>query len=310
MSVINFCDAIQNYSDSLVRKLKIENKSKNTILTYKRTYNSFIEFCKQYDKTLSLENIKEDDIYAFIDYKNMTMNKQGEISNATVNAIIIHLKRLFTHIERNSDALYDFDKVFQDMKLKKIHNVPKGLGDSDVSKLVDYLELLKDDETFLNYRNIILIKFLLHGGLRASEAVSISLNNITLDEPTNLYKLVFKGKGEKNRITYIKHKEIHHELEVLRDILAIEPNQPIAKTSTGNFMDRIQLSKMVNSVYNKAGIKATGIHILRHTAAKRLLKAGVSIVAVQSILGHSSIQTTSIYANPTESIVMKELISC
>jgi len=306
MQTLEFCEEIKNYKNALLRKLKVENKSKNTIETYDRTYKSFIEFCKEHDKPLSFENIKEDDIYAFIDYKSATMDKQGEVSLSTRNGIIVHLKRLFTYIERNGSGLYDFAKVFEDIKLKQPKSKPKGLSDSDVDKLEKYLskvDLIKD---FVSCRNVLLVKILLYGGLRATEAVSISIKDI-VSANDSLYKLVFTGKGDKNRVTYIKKELIEYELHLLNKKYQIDTTRPIALTSNGNKMCRIQLSKMVNSIYKKAKIDASGVHILRHTAAKRLIQKGTSIVTVQSILGHSSIQTTAIYANPTEDMIMREL---
>jgi site-specific recombinase XerD len=303
----NFCESLVVFQKSLNTKMKIDKLSKNSTDAYNRTYKYFIEFCNQYDKVLSFENIKEDDIYAFIEYKSENMQKQGEISDSTVNSIVSHLKRLFKHIERNSDKLYDFDRVFEDIKIKQPLKIPKGIGDKDLKKIVQHLENMKIDETFINFRNILLFKFLLYGGLRASESVSVCLSNILLEEDTELYKISFRGKGNKSRVTFIKRHIIEDEIDTLTSVFNIDVEKPIATTSTGNQMDRIQLSKMVNSLYAKAGVKITGVHILRHTAAKRLLDDGVSIVVVQSILGHGSIQTTAIYANPTESIVKKEL---
>lgn len=302
----SFCKSIVRFQKSLNTKMKIDKLSKNTIDSYNRTYKYFILFCEQYDKELSFTNLKEDDIYAFIEYKSNNMDKQ-EISDSTVNSIISHLKRLFKHIERNSDELYDFDKVFEDIKIKQSVRIPKGIDDKDFKKIVNYLEEMKLEETFINFRNIILFKFLLYGGLRASEAISVCLSNIELEEDSDLYKISFKGKGKKNRVTFIKKDVIEDELDTLHNVLKIDINEPIATTSTGKQMDRIQLSKMVNSLYSRAGVNITGVHILRHTAAKRLLDEGVSIVVVQSLLGHGSIQTTAIYTNPTESIIKKEL---
>ncbi|WP_294961467.1 tyrosine-type recombinase/integrase [Sulfurimonas sp.] len=307
MPELTFYESIQKFQKSLNVKMKIDELSVNTIDSYNRTYKYFILFCKQYDKKLSFQNIKEDDIYAFIEYKSANMNKQGNLSNSSVNSIVSHLKKLFKHIERNSDESYDFDKVFEDIKVKQSVRIPKGIDDKAFSKIVKYLEELKLNETFINFRNITLFKFLLYGGLRASEAISITLSSVELDISGGLYKIVFKGKGDKNRTTYIKEDLLYDELDTLRNVFKIDTHKPIALTTSGKAMDRVQLSKMVNSAYCRAGVKATGVHILRHTAAKRLLADGVSIVVVQSILGHGSIQTTSIYANPTESIIKKEL---
>lgn len=304
----NFNINLEKYIKGLNNKMKIEKKSKNTIEAYNRTYQSFLEFSKQYEKKLSFENIKEDDIYAFIFYKSDTMNKQGDISISSTNSIISHLKKLFKHIERNSDSLYDFDKVFDDIKLKQPNRVPKGLSEEEVCKLENHLEHMKLNETLLIFRNIILIKFMLYGALRATEATNIKLSDIIELDNEDLYKISFLGKGNKVSSTYIKKDLIEDELTTLVDVFNINQDMPIALTSTGKKMDRIQLSKMVNSIYVKAGLKRTGLHILRHTSAKRLINKGVPITVVQSLLNHSSIQTTGIYANPTENIIKKALI--
>lgn len=301
-----FCQQLNNYIRSLNTKLKIDKKSENTISAYMRTYKYFIKFCEQHYKELTFKNIKEDDIYAFIEYKSMMMQKQGDISASTSNSLVSHLKRLFKHIERNAEDLHDFDKVFEDIKLKQPTRKPKGLSDSQVEKILTYLELSKADETYINFRNALLFKLMLFGGLRASEAVSIKLSYF--EEEGGLYKISFKGKGNKDRFTYVKVDDIEDEISTLKDVFNLDENEFISRTTLNKHMDRIQLSKMVNSIYSRAGLSVTGLHILRHTAAKKLLAKGVSIVVVQSLLGHSSIQTTSIYANPTEDIIRKEMM--
>jgi len=308
MQTNDFCKTLQFQIDSFVRKLKIENKSKNTIDTYNRTYRYFIMFCEKYEKSLSFENIREDDIYAFIQYKNNTMNKQGEIAVSTTNSIVTHLKRLFKHIERNSDKLYDFDKVFEDIKLQQPTRTPKGLSELEFKRLEKYIETVKENQEFTLTRNIILLKFMLYGGMRVSEAISIKLSDISYLQEQELYKITFIGKGNKTRITYIKRILLENDIDKLNNIFKIDKTNVIALSKTGKTMTRVRLSEAINVIYRRAGLKISGVHILRHTAAKNLLNAGVSIVIVQSILGHASIQTTSIYANPTEEIIINGLM--
>lgn len=302
-----FCKLLEKHTKSFLRKLKIDNKAKNTILNYGRTYKSFVLFCNEYENELSFENIKEDDIYAFIEYKNDNLQKHTELASSTINSYIIHLRRLFKYIERNSDKLYDFDKVFEDIKPKPIVRVPKGINDNSFDKLVDFLKTIDINKTFTNARNVTLMKLLLFTGVRASEAISISLDNI-VGVNNGLYKISFRGKGDKIRTTYIKIDLLEKELNVLKNKYSIDSSKPIALTSTEKNMDRVQLSKMVNSIYKRADIKISGIHILRHTVAKRMIATKVPITVVQSILGHSSIETTSIYSNPTEDIIKREII--
>jgi len=300
-----FCKTLESFIRSLNRKLKIDNKSKNTIQAYNTTYKYFLEFCKQYDKNLTFKNIKEDDIYAFISYKNDNLDKQGELATSSINSILSHLKRLFKHIERNSDELYDFDKVFIDIKLKQSQRVPKGLSNKEVELLINLFDELLQKPTSTNIRNIILFKLMLYGGLRVSEANSIRYNDFIKQE--NFYKISVIGKGDKQRNIFVDVDDFENELNIMQNMFNIKLDSFVATTNTGKQMDRHQLRNMANSFYSRAEVKATGLHILRHTAAKRLLANNVSIVVVQALLGHGSIQTTSIYTNPTEDLIRKEL---
>ena len=304
----SFKQEFEYYVKALNNKLRNDEKSNNTIVSYNRIYKQFLDFSEHSFKKLTFRNIKEDDIYAFLDYKTEIMNKQGNISTSTKNTTISALRRLFKHVSRNSDEGYDFDKVFEDIKLRQPSRLPKGISEDDINKLLSYIELLKKKETFINFRNALLLKLSLFGGLRAFETISIKLSDIEYQKNEKLYKISFKGKGDKNRVVYINSEDIEDELSMFIDVFKFDEEIPIASTSTGKTMDRIQLYKMVNSIYRKANIKASGVHVLRHTAAKRLIAGGVSIVVVKELLGHSSIQTTTIYSNPTESIIKKELI--
>jgi len=54
----------------------------------------------------------------------------------------------------------------------------------------------------------------------------------------------------------------------------------------------------VRRAYRRAGLDArlTGTHVLRHTAATRMLRAGVSLKEIADVLGHRSLDTSAIYA--------------
>lgn len=317
--VTDFAQTIESYAKSLKTKMKIEQKSENTISAYMRTFRDFAEFSKEHSKKLTLENLKEMDINAFIEYKSARLNKQGEISEATKNAIIAHLKKLFKYIERNSEEDFDSDRVLGDIKMAAPERKAKGLslieeanGKNDINKVVDYLNHLKSTkDSFIAYRNSLLFKVLVHGGLRASELLSLKFSNfeniITGSSNMEMFELQFKGKGRKDRITYIRKILIVDEIDILLNELGLTRDDYIAKTSRGKTMDRSQLFRMLGSLYSAAGIKEKGIHILRHTFAKGLVKSGANITTVQYLMGHKSINTTSIYMNPTKEMVISDL---
>lgn len=68
-----------------------------------------------------------------------------------------------------------------------------------------------------------------------------------------------------------------------------------------------QVQKIVKNIANKAQLsKAITPHILRHTFATLALQKGISLAAVQKILGHDRLTTTAIYLNFTDAHVVEE----
>ncbi len=297
---------IQKYSKSLIRKLEIESKSINTIKAYSSTYRQFIEFTEQYNEDLTLSTIVEDDIYAFLEYKYWNMKKQGELSSATKSAAVVHLKRLFNHITRNSREALEFNKVFEDIKFKAKTYEPKGISPKDSASILSHLSANMDSNSRNSLRDSFLFKVLLYGGLRASEAVLLKYDDFTKDKELNVYGINIIGKGCKARTIFIHTNLIKEEYEALK-LNSISNSEYLVVNPQGNPISRIRLNKIINSIYAKVGIITSGVHVLRHTAAKNLLKSGINIATVQAFLGHASLSTTSIYTTTTIENIKNEI---
>lgn len=302
---------MENKNDALVKELekykkyflieqKTTNKSKHTISSYSNTINSFITFISSNEIEISLKSIKRSDIIEFLEFKNETMQKHTEISPNTKKLLITHLKTFFSYIEGESNELYDFKKLFE-INIKIPTRFAKGLNNDEKTKLIALVEK-KYDNNIVSYRNSLIVKLMVYGGMRREEVSRTSLDDFVLDEENNIYTVNIIGKGDKERETYIRKHLIDDELE----FLANNNVKYICSTKNDKIMDGSQIYRMIQSLYKQLNIKAT-VHDLRHTFAKNLAEAGVGITIIQQLLGHSSIQTTSIYLTSTKTSIKNAL---
>jgi integrase/recombinase XerD len=137
---------------------------------------------------------------------------------------------------------------------------------------------------------------LLDTGLRVSELCALTPQNIQWQQRS----IRVKGKGgpygklTKQRVVPMSNRV----RAVLEPYFALNPSFPIGPR---------QVQKIVKRLANEARIaREVTPHVLRHTCATLMIQKGISLAAIQKILGHDRLSTTAIYLNLTDEHVVRE----
>ncbi len=158
----------------------------------------------------------------------------------------------------------------------------------------------RDTTTWTGRRDYAMLILAIQTGLRISELARLTTGDITLGTGANVHTI---GKGRKQRRTPL----VPHTIQALRSWLVERgetPGDPLFPTSTGRALSRDAIEHRVALYVVRASQSCPSIrtkhvttHTLRHTAAMRLLLAGVDITVIALWLGHEQVSTTSIYVH-------------
>lgn len=133
-------------------------------------------------------------------------------------------------------------------------------------------------------------------GLRVSEAVSLSLDDIHFRENV----IVVRGKGNKERM--IPFGAIARELlkgyidGARKDLLGSRPSSAVFINNRGGRLSRKGIWLRFQDIESRSGLVGK-IHTMRHSFATHLLAGGADLRSVQELLGHADISTTQIYTH-------------
>jgi integrase/recombinase XerD len=155
-----------------------------------------------------------------------------------------------------------------------------------------------DRATWTGQRDRAWILLAITTGLRVAELTALTRRDLNLDTGPHV---VCRGKGRRDRTTPVTAETVallHNWVKELPD----GPTTPLFPTRTGRAMSRDTVSARLNlytaraaSTCQSLSSKRVTPHVLRHTAAMRLLDAGVDVMTIALWLGHASIDTTQIY---------------
>jgi len=137
------------------------------------------------------------------------------------------------------------------------------------------------------------VVLLLSTGIRRSEAVGITLDDLNLEER----QLLIRGKGDKERVVPLTDQAVEAIRAYLPWRTKTESRHLFVSAWKGRPIHGRCINRMLKIVIHKAGLEGQGItpHRLRHTFATHLIRGGVDVKTVQELLGHSELETTAKY---------------
>lgn len=172
---------------------------------------------------------------------------------------------------------------------RRIHKIRTG---STVKAVYtdEELELLRDSCN--NRRDLAIIDFLASTGVRIGELVKINISNIDFDKR----ECLVLGKGNKERIVYFDARTKIHILDYLEsrtddnEALFVSLNRPYSRLKISGVEIRLR------NLGEKLNIERVHPHKFRRTLATKAIDKGMPIEQVQTLLGHTKIDTTLHYA--------------
>lgn len=281
-----------------ISKLEISDKNKDILSRYQTylvtvkflnvetTINSYILDIYKY-----LEYIKKDyhktnnkDIYNYLKYLS-----DNSYSIYSVVRKISSIKSFYNYL--SDESIYEINLDIERPRFYK--KLPSVLTIDEVDKLLD-VKL----ETAFDYRNKAMLELMYATGLRVSELINLTYQNIDIDKKN----VRCYGKGNKERIvpmgnTAIKYLKIY--LDEYRDSLTKRTLcDNLFLNNHGKKLTRQGFFKMIKRQAEEKGIKENITpHMLRHSFATHLLNNGADLRSIQLMLGHENISTTGIYTN-------------
>lgn len=215
-------------------------------------------------------------------------------------------------LEKTKDE--SLEEILKNMKLYKkpkgsVHK-KKGFDEVVVKKLLEFIDRYVDDpKNFLQkptkkskhvaYRNTAMVLLMLGAGCRASEALAIRMKDI-VDERKLVYKvLIYGGKGNKNRTTYLKKDLFKKHYEYFKGYVK-SGEQYLSLNHNEKKMNRINLYQAVVKMFIAIDEVEKGLHIFRHEFGSSFAEKNGNIKLLQELLGHSDISTTMIYSSVGE----------
>jgi len=180
-------------------------------------------------------------------------------------------------------------KDFSGIKIpKKDTKLPEVLTKEEVIALISSAD---------NEKSRLIVSTLYSAGLRVSELVNLKTQDVNFNEK---FGWVRKGKGSKDRLFILSgalSKDIESYLKDRQNTFIFSKEKPL---TTRN------IQKIIKGLRQKAGIgKKVTPHTLRHSFATHLLEQGTDIRKIQLLLGHSSLNTTQLYAHVSSEEIKK-----
>ncbi len=282
-------DASASHIDPFIDALWLEEGlARNTLQAYRRDLALFGQWLAGRGK--HLPDTTEADLNAYFS------ERHAQTRATTANRRLTVFKRYFRWALREHHVAAD--PTLRLSPARQPMRVPKSLTEAQVEALLN----APDTGTPLGLRDRCMFELLYASGLRVSELVTLKTWHVGMNE----HVLRVTGKGNKERLVpfgqvagqWLQRYLAQGRADILNGLQSEDLFVTARGARAGEAMTRAMFWHLVKKYAAQAGITVPlSPHTLRHAFATHLLNHGADLRAVQMLLGHADISTTTIYTH-------------
>ena len=302
MNTPNYC---LKYLEDFLLHIQINNYSLETLYNYERDLKTFENFLKNEVK-VPFEKITKKTIELYKAYlvshdRKTALNQKSkkDLTAGSINRILSSLRRYLKYLIKMDHETPIAPEAIELLRMGKKH--PRVAGFKEIQKLIEFPTQFEKNK-IVALRNRAMLETLFSTGMRISELINLKKNQI---DKTG--KVFIKGKGKKERFVYLTpraQKHIKGYLEVRGESSSPYLFLPYRGKNIHKKDKKISpnyLQEKVKKYRELLGINIpVSCHSLRHAFATYLAENGANPVAIQILLGHESLDTTTRYVHASD----------
>ncbi|MFZ5391403.1 MAG: tyrosine-type recombinase/integrase [Patescibacteria group bacterium] len=294
---------VLEYMDDFLLSLQTNNYSPETIYNYERDLKVFSNFLS--DSKLPFSKVDKRVIDRYKAYLNSIDRSTAEQHKTNARLHSYSLNRMLSSLRAYLRYLIDMDynvplapEAVKLVKTEKKH--PQVAELHELVKLIESPTVIEKNKA-VALRNRAMLEVLFATGLRISELVSLNKSQIDLSG-----RIFVTGKGRKQRFVYLTDRALKH----INAYLAQRHDSwsalfiPYRGENAGKAAKRIStnyLQMKIKQYREQLRINVpTSAHSLRHGFATYLAESGANPAAIQVLLGHESLDTTTRYVHASD----------
>lgn len=271
--------SIQKAFEQFQKQNEVKNLSPDTIKFYSAKAKNFFSFLE--DTEECIDTLTEEDIEDYILY----FKEKGTVSDTTINTNLRMVRAfLYWCMDRQYMQRFPVRMIRADDSVKEPYTT------EELERLLTSPD--KSTCSFAEYRNWVIVNFLLGTGCRASTLVNLRVEDVDLSACT----VLFRHMKARNQITVPLTRRLGRLLEeYLNYRHETIPSDPLFVSEYGTALSRSTLENAIWNYNHTRGVEKTSIHLFRHTYAKLYIQAGGDPFRLQKLLGHSDLAMTRKY---------------
>ena len=277
------------------------NVSTNTVSAYRDAFISFLLYLRDVKhikaEKVTLADMNRDNIVGYLQW---LIDKQG-CSIATRNNRLAAVRSFVSYLQYDSvEHMEQWQRVLAIRGLKKEHTIPSHFTKEGIKLLLEQPDTTDPREL----RHLVILALMYDTGCRVQELADLTIDSLKIY--CKPYSIKIYGKGRKTRIVPLSE----HVVEILNKYMScyhidtdINKKNPLFCNRSRSKLTRAGITYVLKKYAVMARTsnpnlipEITSCHQLRHSRAMHLLQSGVNLVWIRDLLGHSSIQTTEVYA--------------